>query len=170
MPNNYSWRPGSKSFITPELAEIHLPAQGGENTSSGRLQVAVQRGEGVEEIPKLNENPNLEIQSLRRGIVEQQDKMARERQDSAALDSSRKERRLLKGRIYRGQQERGKKRKVLGDKDLRTELRQVIGTLQIEDLKGGEHPDENMRQTEELSEENRQRKAPWTAVGRIRGC
>ena len=37
-----------KSFITPELAEIHLPAQGGENTSSGRLQVAVRCREGKE--------------------------------------------------------------------------------------------------------------------------
>ena len=106
-------RETEKSFITPELAEIHLPAQGGENTSSGRLQVAVQRGEGVEEIPKLNENPNLEIQSLRRGIVEQQDKMARERQDSAVSCD----------------------RELQGDKDLRTELCQVIGTLHIKDLK-----------------------------------
>ena len=46
-----------------------------------------------------------------------------------------RERRLLQGRIHGWQQELGKGRGVLGDEELRTELCQVIGTLQIEDLK-----------------------------------
>ena len=46
------------SFSTSELAVLPLPAQGGDDTSSLRLQVAVGGGEGVEEITKLNESLN----------------------------------------------------------------------------------------------------------------
>ena len=72
-----------------------------------------------------------------------------------ALDSSRKDKRLLKGRIHSGQQELCKEQRVLGDEDLRTELRQVIGTLQIEDFKMGEHPEEYRRRQEDRPEESR---------------
>ena len=116
---------------------------------------------------------------MRSCIGEQRDKMARERQHSAAgrdrksqgvfrdpsrwtekrqrkaaNDSSRKEKRLRKSRIHSGQQEHGKERRVLGGDNLRTELRQVIGTLQIEDFKMGEHPEENRRRQEDRPEEN----------------
>ena len=182
-------RETEKSFIAPELAEIHLPAQGGEDTSSWRLQMAVQGGEGVEKNTKLNESPNLEIQSLRSGIGELQDKRARERQESAAsrdrdsqrvfrdparwmenrqrkaaLDSSRKERRLLKGRILGGQKELGKERRVLGEEDLRTELRQVIRTLQITDHKMEDLPEENRGRMEELPDAEGAEQADADAV------
>ena len=67
----------------------------------------------------------------------------------ANRDSSTRERRLLQGRIHSWQQELGMERGVLGDEGLRTELRQVIGTLQIEDHKMEEIPLENRRLLEE---------------------
>ena len=57
------------------------------------------------------------------------------RQLKADLDSSVRERRLLQGRIHRGQQELGKEKGVLEDEGLRPELRQVIVTHQIKDHK-----------------------------------
>ena len=46
-----------------------------------------------------------------------------------------RDKRLLQGRIHGWQQKLGKGPGVLGDEELRMELCQVIGTLQIEDLK-----------------------------------
>ena len=80
------------SFITSELAVLPLPAQGGEDTSSRRLPVAVGREQGVEEITKLNKSLDLEIQSLRSCIVEQQGKLARERSLVLQLESDRQAR------------------------------------------------------------------------------
>ena len=59
--------------------------------------------------------------------------------------------------IHSWQQEPGKERGVLGEEDLRTELRQVTGTLQIKDHKMEDLPEENRRRLEELPEENRRR-------------
>ena len=65
------------------------------------------------------------------------------------MDSSTRERRLLQGRVHSWQQELDKVREAMGDKDRRTEGRQVIGNLQIEDHKREEIPKENRHRLEE---------------------
>ena len=59
------WRPRGteRPFTTSELDVLPLPAQGGEDTFSQRLPVAVGSEEGVEEIMQLNGGLDLEIQS-----------------------------------------------------------------------------------------------------------
>ena len=77
---------------------------------------------------------------------------ARERQDSAA--SLGRLKKNLQGkadpdRIHSGQQELNKEREARGDEDRRTEGRQAIGNLQIEDPKREEIPKESRHRQEE---------------------
>ena len=94
------------SSITSELAGLSLPAQGGEDTSSLRLQVAVGGGGGVEEMTKLNESLNLEIQSLKSSLVEQQSKLARERSLVLQLESELQHREAALRQLQAGARER----------------------------------------------------------------
>ena len=70
-------------------------------------------------------------------------------QGKAHPDSSTRERRLLQGRVHSWQQELDKEREARGDEDRRTEGRQAIGNLQIEDPKREEIPKENRHWQEE---------------------
>ena len=85
----------------------------------------------------------------------------------ADLDSSRREKRLLLGRTHSWQQECGNEWRVLGDEDLRAELHQSIGNLQIKDDKDAEEANVDRRKREKRQLQGRQ-EAPGARTFRSR--
>ena len=83
------------------------------------------------------------------GVIRTPPCLKKNLQGKANPDSSIRETRLLQGSVHSWQQELDKEREAMGDKDRRTEGRQVIGNLQIEDQKREEIPKENRYRQEE---------------------